>query len=182
MQQAGSRDPVISPSVNRACPTYYPQSKQTSQETTGCCAICTTEEQMQEGKLPEYILLMCEDFLYHQSNCYILQLVFALQRAPCKAPKRRLFMVGWNSTLVWWETTVFVITMIQIKCRLLSRIPLPSLARGGLGREGSHTQIPPLCIDMLASWQGVYNNWLGTAASQLRENQWNSFRNASALL
>lgn len=123
---------------------------------------------MPEERLPEHIFLVCEDFLFHQSNCYILQLVFPLQSALCKAPKRRLLMLGWNSTLVWRVATVFVIMMIQVKSRLLSRIPLPSLAGGGLSREGSHTQLPPPCADILASWQGVYNNCLGTAASQLR--------------
>lgn len=71
------------------------------------------------------------------------------------------------------ETSGFVIMMTQIKSILLSRIPLPFLARGRLGREGSHPQISPPCADILASWQGVCNNWLGTAASQLRKKQWN---------
>lgn len=121
-----------------------------------------------EDFLSEYILLTCEDLLFHQSNCYILQLVSTLQSAPCKAPKWKLLMVGWNSNSVWWETTVSVIMMIQIESRILSRIPLPSLSVDGLGREGSHTQIPPPCAGISASWQGVYKNWSGTAASQRR--------------
>lgn len=132
---------------------------------------------MPEERLPEYIFLMCEDLLFPRSNYYILQLVFPLQSVPCKAPKRRLLMLGWNSTLVCWETTVFLIMMIQIKSNLLSRIPLPSLAGGMLGRGGSHTQIPPPCPDILASWQGVYNNCLGAAASQLRGKSMKQLQN-----
>lgn len=89
-------------------------------------------------------------------------LFFHLQSAPCKTSKRRLLMVGWNSILVWWETTVFVIMLIQAKSRLLSRIPLPSQARGRLGRERSHTEIPPPWAVQLA------RNISYTAASQLR--------------
>lgn len=100
--------------------------------------------------------------LSHSTTCFSFA-ECSLQGMKEKAPHGGL---KFNLRMV--EATGFVIIMTQIKSRLLYRTPLPSLASGRLGREGSHLQIPPPCADTLASWQGLCNNWLGTAASQLR--------------
>lgn len=103
--------------------------------------------------------------LLHSTTCFYFA-ECSLQGTKVKTPhgglKFNLSVVGDNSVCHHDDPDIIQITF-------QNSFAFTVCGWAGQGRrEGSHTQIPPPCAGISASWQGVYKNWSGTAASQRR--------------
>lgn len=110
---------------------------------------------MQEGRIPEYILLMREDFHFHQSNYYILQLVFSFaecsleetkEKAPHGGLKFNLSMVGDNSVCHHADPGKIQDYFPEFLCP-------PWLEAGWAGKDLT----PRFHHHGLSSWQGIHD-------------------------
>lgn len=109
----------------------------------------------------EYILLKCEALLFHQTiTFYNLFLVCTKVKTSHDGLNFNLSVVGDNS--------VCHDDGDKIQMIFQNSFAFTVWGWDWLGREGSHTQFPPPYAGISASWQGVYKNWPGSAASKLR--------------